>query len=236
MDDRSGWRPKPAAPPTAPLALVPDGSGDVDPHREAVLTRLALAAQAGDRSARDALYDALRPKLDRMTRAGVRLTWAVENPRRNGRPWDQEDVRQEAFLVFSDLITAWSGEGAFTPYLFAYFPWRLRNAWRRLRPERLRAAMRSARPELAVDPTAVAEEARVLIEVLASRLPVEERTILLAHVRDGVTLAEVGRHLGLRPRQLRRRWQAIKRWLHGELELTASGRVVHAANDRPASG
>ena len=76
-------------------------------------------------------------------------------------------------------------------------------------------------PELTVDDSAVAAEARVLLEVLATRLPAIERTILLAHVRDGVTLAEVGRQLGLRPRQVRRRWQTVKRWLRGEIELSA---------------
>ena len=233
MDDRSGRRPKPASSTIAPLALVPDGTGAIDPNREAALTRLALAAQAGDRTARDALYQALTPILIRMIGATVRLTRTADCPRRDGRPWDQEDLRQEAFLVFSDLITAWSGEGPFTPYLFAYFPWRLRNAWRRLRPERPQsAATGAARPDLAVDPSAVADEARVLVEVLASRLPAGERTILLAHVRDGVTLAEVGRQLGLRPRQVRRRWQAIKRWLRGEIELT-TGRSVQGSDDPP---
>lgn len=233
MDDRSGTRPKPASTIIAPLALVPDGAGAIDPPREATLTRLALATQAGDHAARDTLYQALTPNLNRMIGATVRLTRTADCPRRDGRPWDQEDLRQEAFLVFSDLVTAWSGEGPFTPYLFAYFPWRLRNTWRRLGPERLHgAATGAARPDLAVDPSAVADEARVLVEVLASRLPAGERTILLAHVRDGMALAEVGRQLGLRPRQVRRRWQAIKRWLRGEIELTTD-RVVQGLDEPP---
>jgi DNA-directed RNA polymerase specialized sigma24 family protein len=70
----------------------------------------------------------------------------------------------------------------------------------------------------------VAEEARVLLEVLAGRLPVIERTILLGHVRDGVKLSELARQLGQRPRQVRRRWQMVKRWLRDEIELSAGSR------------
>ena len=235
MDDRSGRGPEPAASPLSPpLSLVPDGFDHVDAHREAALTRLALAARAGDRAARDALYQALTPNLDRMTRVSARLTWAAACPRRDGRPWDREDLGQEAFLVFTDLIAAWSGEGAFTPYLFAYFPWRLRNVWRNLRPDRPHGeVIRNARPELAVDHGAAAEEARVLLDVLASRLPAGDRAILLAHVRDGVALAAIARHLGVRPWQVRRRWLAIKRWLRDEIELSGSNQVVPGSNPPP---
>jgi RNA polymerase sigma factor (sigma-70 family) len=225
MDDQSGRRPASAGPKSPVLSLVPRGAGGAKPPSEAALTRLALAARAGDQRAREALYLALTPDLDRIVAAGARLAWATDCPRRDGVPWDREDLRQESFLIFSDLITAWSGVGPFTPYLLAYFPWRLRNAWRKLRPDRPwgTSMLRSA-PELAVDPAAVAEEARVLLEVLADRLPVIERTILLGHVRDGVTLSELARQLGQRPRQVRRRWQMVKRWLRDEIELSAGSR------------
>lgn len=194
------------------------GGTNVAPHeREAALTRLALAARAGDRAARDQLYAELEPNIRRMVAGCARLTWAADCPRREGRPWDREDVAQEAFLVFSDLIQAWSGVGPVTPYLFAYFPWRLRNAWRRLRPARPRGApILRAEPGLAADASATAAEATVLLEALASELPVVESAILLMHVRDGLSLAEIGRRFGVRPRQVRRRWAGIKRWLRGE--------------------
>jgi RNA polymerase sigma factor (sigma-70 family) len=221
MDHRSGHS---LLPPPRSLGSGTAGPTEL-PGAEAALTRLALAARAGDGPARDALYRALTPNLDRMIRTVDRLTWAGDCPRRNGRPWAQEDLRQESYVIFCDLLSAWSSEGPFTPYLCAYFPWRLRNAWRRLRPDRPRGAMvPGGRSPLEIDPTAVAEEARVLLEALAESLPAEERAILLAHVRDGVSLAELGRQLGLRPPQIGRRWRAITRWLRGELELPAGGR------------
>lgn len=189
--------------------------------REAALTRLALAARAGDRAARDELYTALEPNIRRMVAGCARLTWATDCPRREGRPWDREDLAQEAFLVFSDLLRAWPGEGPVTPYLFAYFPWRLRNAWRKLRPDRPRGGpILRAEPGLAADASATAAEAAALLAVLASELPPVESAILLLHVRDGLSLAEIGRRFGVRPRQVGRRWAGIKRWLRGELALS----------------
>ncbi len=238
MDDRSGTGPGPGTGSTLMhphLALVPVQAGDPSPRDdEARLTRLALAARAGDCRARDALYQALTPNINRMVAGSARLTWAADCPRRDGQPWDREDLRQEAYLIFHDLIRAWPGEGPFTPYLFAYFPWRLRNAWRKLRPDRPRGATLLRRgPELAADASAVAEEARVILETMSSRLPEVERIILIAYVRDGVTLAEIGRRLGLRPRQVRRRWVGIKRWLRGEVEIPAAGGKCIPFPNRP---
>jgi RNA polymerase sigma factor (sigma-70 family) len=112
-----------------------------------------------------------------------------------------------------------------TPYLFAYFPWRLRNAWRTLRPARPRGmAILRAEPELATDASATAAEATVLLEALAGELPPVESAILIMHVRDGLSLAEISRRFGVRPRQVGRRWAGIKRWLRGELVLTGPDR------------
>lgn len=214
-------RPDPSRSPLAWPGTNRRGSSP-DPHeREAFLTRLALDARAGDRAARDQLYEELAPNIRRMVAGCARLTWAADCPRREGRPWDREDVAQEAFLVFCDLIAAWSGQGPVTPYLFAYFPWRLRNAWRKLRPDRPRGVtILRAEPGLTADPSATAAEATVLLEALASELPVVESAILLLHVRDGLSLAEIGRRFGVRPRQVGRRWAGIKRWLRGELTVT----------------
>jgi RNA polymerase sigma factor (sigma-70 family) len=219
MNDRTGRESEKAPTLIVPhLSLVPWASGAPVPHDdEAELTRLALAARAGDAGARDLVYQALTPSINRMVAGCARLTWAADCPRRDGRPWDREDLAQEAYLIFNDLVRAWSGVGPFTPYLFAYFPWRLRNAWRRLRPDRPRGvAIGRHGSELAADASAVADEAAVLLEALADLLPEVERIILLAHIRDGLTLAEIARRLGLRPRQVGRRWLGIKGWLRGE--------------------
>ncbi|MDQ3411728.1 MAG: sigma-70 family RNA polymerase sigma factor [Chloroflexota bacterium] len=211
------------------LAFVPRSSGQTAaPADDAEVTRLALTARTGDRRARHALYRALAPSIERMVGGCARLTRAADCPRRDGQPWDREDLAQEAYLVFCDLLRAWSGEGPFSPYLFAYFPWRLRNAWRRLRPDRPRGlTLLQPRLDLVIDESALAAEAKILLETLAADLPDVERVILLAHVRDGLTLTEISLRLGLKPRQVGRRWLEIKRWLRGEIVISRrGGRIV----------
>jgi DNA-directed RNA polymerase specialized sigma24 family protein len=81
-------------------------------------------------------------------------------------------------------------------------------------------------PELAIDPAAVTAEARILLDLLAARLPAIEGEILLAHVRDGVPLAESAARLALPPQEIHRRWYATKRWLRGEIAMPPTPVVV----------
>ncbi len=187
---------------------------EVGPELERFLAPLARDAQAGDRDARDTLYEALAVKIDRFVAGAWRLAWAGDGPRRDGRPWDIEDLAQEAFPIFVNLLAAWPGDRPFGPYLLAHFPWRLRNAGRALAaPRRFETAPLPPHALYLVDDSAAAEEARALLEGIAARLSSPDRQILLWHVRDGRSLGAIARRLGLHRGTVGRRWQAIREGL-----------------------
>lgn len=208
MTDAPVRRPVPLRP-----FLVPDlaVSSDAADH----LADLAEAAQAGDRDARDALWETLSPAIDRVVGAAARRARAIPSvgPLRNGRPWDAEDLRQEAYLLFLDLLEAWDGVRPVVPYLLGHLPWRLRSAWRAMIVRhRIDAGPASSHLHLHLlaDGSAAAAEAVVLLEALAADLSPLDGEILTRHLRDGEPLRAIARHLGLDRRTVGRRWGAIK--------------------------
>jgi DNA-directed RNA polymerase specialized sigma24 family protein len=90
---------------------------------------LARAARTGDRDARNALYLrhlALVRKLGAYAKNIVRVvTWAG----RKNVPIEAEDVDQQAFVAFCDVLAAWSPDGAeaFIHCLKRRLPWLLRH-------------------------------------------------------------------------------------------------------------
>lgn len=97
--------------------------GRIDVRTVAAIHELALKAKANDIAARDCLWNALAPRLDRVSR--VLKPWP--NSAQMTGIWDRDDVRQESWIVFADLINAWDGTVNFVPYLLARFAWRLRD-------------------------------------------------------------------------------------------------------------
>ena len=89
---------------------------------------LALRARQGDQAANLLLWRAFEARLEPAVSSCTRATRHGAWPRRDGRPWEQEDLRQEAFLVFSDLTAAWEGTESYVAYMTAHFAWRLRMA------------------------------------------------------------------------------------------------------------
>jgi RNA polymerase sigma factor (sigma-70 family) len=228
--DRSRRRPRPLAllidrlavgpplPPRPPIAPLLAADDPLTPETDRRLTALACAARAGSRPARDALYLALAPKIDRFVAGCRHLAWTSLGPRRDGRPWDADDLAQEAFVVFADLLAAWSGEGTFVPYFLAHFPWRLRTAWRALAgPRRHESNLAAPHLALLADDSAEAEEARIRLEAIAAALSPLDGAILLGHVRDGRSLRTVARRLGLGHATVTRRWQGLREELRREL-------------------
>ena len=71
-----------------------------------VLDELARRAQGGDSIARNLLWEELREIVD----------GAVSRRPALPRLWDEEDLRQEAFIVFSEVCARWPGSDA-----LAYF-------------------------------------------------------------------------------------------------------------------
>ena len=167
---------------------------------EGVEERLAAAAciaKTGDFPTRNALYFAFEPRLLRI----ASTIW-----RRHGRPVgiDWEDVRQETFLVFTDVLDGWDGLRPIIPFVLGVFPWRMRDAVDRLGdlPPK-RSPDRSARTLNPVD-SFLDEEALRLLEALASELPLWHRRVLMLRVREGLTEREIARSLGLSRRTVQR--------------------------------
>lgn len=87
------------------------------------IEQLARQAREGEIAARDRLYTALAPRLHRK---GYILRPWPNTPLETGI-WDRDDVDQEGWIVFAELVAAWDGEMPFLPYFFARFAWRLRD-------------------------------------------------------------------------------------------------------------
>lgn len=202
------------APPAAAsiLPIIPILAADdpLTPELERRLALLAHAARAGDRGARDALYAALGPKIDAMLGRCRGRAWSSAGPRRDGAPWELDDLAQEAYLAFVDLLAAWPGDGPIGPYLLAHLPWRIRTAWRRLAaPHRRQTPILPAHADRFEDGSAAAEEALVRLEAVAATLPPPDDALLLLRIRDGRSAAAISRRLGLTRRSVDRRWKAL---------------------------
>lgn len=98
-------------------------TGRINPETVRRVQELARCAGSGDNAARDQLYFALKPRL-------YHKVWALKpwpnTPHMTGI-WDRDDVRQETWMVFVELLETWNGKGEFVPYLLARFYWRLRD-------------------------------------------------------------------------------------------------------------
>jgi RNA polymerase sigma factor (sigma-70 family) len=207
--------PQPPLPAAVPV-LRPDALAT--PAEEALLTGIARRAKRGDRAARDLLWRAFAPRLEAALRRCGRMAWRHGWTRRDGCPWELDDLRQEGWRVFAELIADWNGEGSIVPYLTAYLPWRLQNAMRRLGPPRFRPLTAPT-----VEPVAEcrelldAEAEALLAEILAALSP-EEEAVLALRLWEGATLGEVSRRLGVPRRTLNRRWERIRQVTRQVLE------------------
>jgi RNA polymerase sigma factor (sigma-70 family) len=183
----------------------------VTPAQDALLSGIARRARLGDMHARDLLWRAFAPKLEpALVRCG-RCAWQRGWVRRDGCPWELDDLRQEAWLVFADLTARWSGSGSFTPYVVGRFSWRLRNAMRRLGPPR-RASAPSTRSRPAADCQALldAETEAVLARVTVALCPADAE-VLRRRVTEGMSFGQIARQLGVSRRTIARRWRRIRR-------------------------
>jgi RNA polymerase sigma factor (sigma-70 family) len=188
--------------PAADCVLPVIGPKDAISDRlDAFLTKCAQVAKAGSLAARNALFLALQPKL--LQQARQIRPWMLP------ASWDKSDLEQEAFIVFAQLVDAWSGEGSFTGYILGHFGWRLRNVVRHARDrERLPVARLDALSFVEDDSWAT-EELRVLLEAVAARFPPVEREILLGRVRDGDGFGALAHRLGLSRKTVYRHWLLI---------------------------
>ncbi|CAN5380239.1 hypothetical protein BH09CHL1_BH09CHL1_37140 [soil metagenome] len=191
---------------------IPDFSNDVlidlDP-RERVpgtvdlwLSQLAVQAQRGDRSARNTIFEVLRP---RFAPIFWRIRWSSLWREREGRSWLSEDLEQEAFFIVCDLIESWrGGENGIVGYLFSRLPWRLRDVLRKWT-----APVRHESPSLPVglkaDDVTDLVEIRVVLESVFERLPAELAEVLRMRAFDGLRDEEIAARLSMSVRTIRRR-------------------------------
>lgn len=201
-----GMPPLPAAVP-----LLRPGE-DVTPAQDALLTGLARRARRGDTAARDLLWTAFAPKLEPTIRRCERLAWRLGWTRRDGRPWELDDLRQEAWLVFAALIMDWGGEGSVVPYLMAHFSWRLRTVTRRLGPPRGRIVLVSSPVEAPAECGDLGDiEADELRAELLAALSPGDAAVLHLRVELGASWGDVACQLGVSRRTIARRWARIRR-------------------------
>ncbi|HEV2073013.1 MAG TPA: sigma-70 family RNA polymerase sigma factor [Thermomicrobiales bacterium] len=204
-------RPRHLAPARARSLLPVIGADDVIlPAFDDMLGDLAIRAQEGDQEARDALYAAFLPKLTRLM-SPVRTPFA---PPGSQGIWNRDDVAQEAYLVFVELIEAWSGDVSFTAYVLSRFPWRLKDVIRRgigkspVPPRQYGVPMEHAEP--VADQEGNAEGVNAMLDALQEVLPEPLGVVLIAHVVHGMTKTEIAAELGVSRRTMVRYWQEIR--------------------------
>lgn len=196
-------------------ALPPDGPVPADIDQQ--LSRLGQRALGGDRDALNALHAAYRPRLDHWVRRACR---SCRRPSADPAI-EQEDIVQQAFLVFTDLLLAWNGEGSLSRYLIAYFPWRLSDAVRRMTDPRQRRSLDTLPSPLLADGSVAADEAMALLEALAADLPAREGQVLLLRIRDGLPWTDVAVQVGYDRRTVLRDWRRIVERLRASLAAGA---------------
>lgn len=190
------------APGQAALAPVLDPIGRIPDDVDARLAALALRAQAGELAARNALFLALWPRCAPVLN-GIRRNYLWRE--REGRAWTFDDLDQEAFLVFCDIVERWGGpEPRFAGYFFTRFRWRMFDVLRSwsVSPRREEALIEEL--PVAIDETD-AIELRLVIEALFANLTSGERQLLAWRLIDGRTDAEMAQSLGVSVKTVRRR-------------------------------
>lgn len=194
----------PTSPPLVPVLAADD---EITPEIDRLLTTVARDAGDGDVAARNALYIAFAQKIARFVRR--------YRTQLSGFGWgaaiDLDDVAQEAFLVFADLVAEWQGGDSFCVYFLGHFPWELRNAVRRIGTANRPALSLVETPDVPwlADGSAAADEAIALLETVAAGLQAPDGDILLWRIRDAETLAVIAHRLGTSRRTVDRAWDRI---------------------------
>lgn len=104
-----------AASPMCCIIHLPE-DGVIQASLERDIDALATPARWGHIGARDALYESLLPRLNR-------ICWSIATT----PCWDRDDMTQEGWIVFIELLHAWTGDTPFIAHLLSNFPWRLRD-------------------------------------------------------------------------------------------------------------
>jgi len=210
--------------PLAPLRddrlLLPviGANDDLTPTLERALAPVAHRAWSGDRAARDALYFAFEPKLMRF----VRTIHPPFAPTGDHAVWERDDVGQEAYLAFTEVVASWTPPIPFGRYVLAHFSWRLRDAvFRGVARARVPVGATITSGEQLdwlADETYAASESRILLETLAASLEPPYDDLLRWHIGEGMSLQKIAARLGCSRRTVTRRWQKLLAQLRASYE------------------
>jgi DNA-directed RNA polymerase specialized sigma24 family protein len=163
----------------------------------------AEAAVAGDLLARDALFAAFLPRFERSIRRVQRL-WSEQIREAAIEP---EDIAQEAYLVFVELLDCWSPDEPIAAHLSSQFYWRLNDAmrvWRKPSPVRL-----AALAVIPADDHVLDVETQALVDEITANLAPEITQMVLWRISERLTFPEMARRAGVSIRTVRRRWDQL---------------------------
>ncbi len=150
------------------------------------LDELALRARSGDAAARNLLWE----------QCGDVVRGAVARQRGLPRLWERADLEQEVFIVFAEFLDAWQGSG-FRDAMEREFAGALLRHVRRARRKQYREVSIPSAVHLGGDPYPARLYALTELLEGLSQLPEPARFALQLHLFLGLSLAEVGRRLGM---------------------------------------
>ena len=184
----------------SPYPLESLGDFDTSIELDARLGALALRART-DRNVRDALYHLLEFKIERFVRhyrfRADQMTL-----------YEFDDVIQESYVVFCDVIVNWPGDRSFLGYFFTRFPWRLSKAIRRMERGTSTNQFVPTGGVAESPPAPYPDDELVLIEAGAFLEP-RQRTLLELRVGYGMDMRQIARRLGIHSRTAHRYWAEI---------------------------
>lgn len=185
------------------LSAVP-ADFDLSPSLEAVINDLARDAKH-NAAARNALYWLLAFKLARFC-GPLRRRWLVVG--------DIDEMGQEAFLVYVQLVDDWTGAGSFARFFLGFARFRLLHVVERWE--------RRARRAVPLDESAAGAAADDLtgVDLLAGLGPLglEEAELLRVRVVEDLPIEVAAGLLHLSERTAFRRWGAVRGRLGPKVE------------------
>lgn len=182
--------------------------GDIEmtPDLDLDLSRDAIVARH-DRASRDRLLEALAWKVAR---------FCARYARRSLDPWEFDDVQQEAFLTFIDVLESWTplvsqdGPAGFGYYFLRVYPLRLASRVSMLRRRPATASQAGARLD-PIDQTDIEDTVLVnqVIAEICGQLNALDQSIFQLAARDGLGPSRIADLTQISRRTIHRHWPAI---------------------------
>ncbi len=178
--------------------------------------QLALAAKKGDREARNALFMLYNPRIRKQCWIARQITALKSGS--NG-PITEEDVEQQAFLIFCALLESWEpSRGTFATYLRRTMPWealhyvrsmlRYRSRQKVLRLLSLLDLGESEPESVSAEKSLDEVEDREAWDEQTEDLGDEWRQLIEMRYEQGFTSAEIARLYGYSSRTINRELRA----------------------------